>query len=137
MDVTYFNSLMIGVSLAAVSLAVMALLVGFFYFAFGLVRRISNLERRQEAFQSNLTQSIQEVLKNIPISENPGQEMALKRDELLVKLRANEISRAEAIELNDILLREKKTAQDRGDTATLVAIILGLALLASILASVK
>ena len=134
MDVTYFNSLMIGISLAAVSLAVMALLVGFFYFAFGLIRRISNLEKGQEAFQSSIAQDIQEAFKNVPVPENPGEEMALRRDGLLAKLRANEITRAEAVELNDILLKERQAAQQRGDTAALVAIILGLALLAAFLA---
>lgn len=137
MDVTYFNSLMIGISLAAVSLAVMALLVGFLYFSFGLVRRISNLETGQEAFQSKIAQDMQEAFKNVPVPKNPGEEMALRRDELLAKLRANEITRAEAVELNDILVREKGRAEDRGDTATLVAIILGLALLAAFLARTR
>ena len=57
--------------------------------------------------------------------------MAFRRDELLVKFRANQISRSEAIELSDILLREKKAAEDRKDAPALIAIVLGLALLAS------
>lgn len=57
--------------------------------------------------------------------------MALRRDELLLKLRANQISRSEAMELSDILVKEKKAAEDRKDAAALIAIILGLALLAS------
>ena len=57
--------------------------------------------------------------------------MAFRRDELLVKFRANRISRPEAIELSDILLREKKAAEDRKDAPALIAIVLGLALLAS------
>jgi len=132
MDVTYFNSLMIGISLIVVIVALIALLVGFFYFTFRIVDRVSNLERGQEAYNSRIAQSIQEALKNVPVPENPGEEIALRRDELLTKLRANQISRSEAIELNDILVKEKKAAEDRKDTATLVAIILGLALLASI-----
>ena len=56
---------------------------------------------------------------------------ALRRNELLVKLKANEISRSEAIELNDILVEEQRAAQERGDTTALVVIGLGLALLAS------
>lgn len=134
MDTGYFNSLMVGISLATVSLAIITLLAGLFYFAFRLVGRISNLEKGQEAFQSKIVQMMQEAFKNVPISKNPGEEMALRRDALLAKLRANEISGAEAIVLNDILLEERQAAQQRGDTATLVAIILGLALLASILA---
>lgn len=32
MDVTYFNSLMVGISLLVVTVAVIALVLGFFYF---------------------------------------------------------------------------------------------------------
>jgi len=133
MDMTYFNSLMIGITLITVSLAVIALLVGFFYLIFRLDRRVSNLEKGQEAFQSSIVSYIQKALKNVPVSENPGEETALRRDALLTRLRASEISRAEAMELNDILVEERQAAQQRGDAAALVAIILGLALLASIL----
>ena len=133
MDVTYFNSLMVGRSLVAVSLAVIAFLIGFFYFGIGMSRRISSLERGQEAFQSKMAESIAEVMKSVPMPENPGEEMAGRRDQLLAKLRANEITGAEAVELNDILLIDKQAAQQRGDAATLIAIILGLALLAAIL----
>jgi len=133
MDVTDFNSLMVGISLVAVSLAVIAFLIGFFYFGIGMSRRISSLERGQDAFQSKIAESIAEAMKSIPIPENPGEEMAERRGLLLAKLGANEITRAEGVELNEILLVEKQAAQQRGDTATLVAIILGLALLAAIL----
>jgi len=137
MDVTYFNSLMLGVTLATVSLGIIALLVGLLYFTLRLVGRLSHLEKGQEAFQSRIAQDIQEAFKSVPVSKNPGEEIALRRDELLTKLRANEISKTEATELNEILLRERRAAQDRGDTATLIAIILGLALLASILARAR
>lgn len=55
----------------------------------------------------------------------------LRRDELLVKFKANEISRSEAIELNDILVKEQRNAQKRGDNSASVVIGLVLALLAS------
>ena len=57
--------------------------------------------------------------------------VAFRRDELLVKFRANRISRSEAIELSDILLREKEAAEDRKDAPALIAIALGWASLAS------
>jgi len=132
MDVFYFNSLMIGISLTVVILAVIALLFGFFYFTFRVVGRVSNLERGQEAYESRIAQLMQEAFKNVPVPENPGEEIALRRDELLVRLRANQINRSEAIELNDILVKEKKAAEDRSDAVALIAIILGLALLASV-----
>lgn len=70
-----------------------------------------------------------------PHAEYP--KLALRRNELLVKLRANQISRSEAIELNDILVEEQRVAQERGDTSALVVIGLGLALLASKLGTSK
>ena len=133
MDIAYFNSLMIGITLIVVSVAIIALLVSFFIFYIRLDRRVSNLEKRQEAFQSSIVHYIQEALQNVPVSGNPGEEMVLRRDALLAKMRANEISRAEAMELNDILVKEKQAAQQRGDIAVVFAIILGLALLDSIL----
>jgi len=132
-NVIYFNSLMIGITLITLIVAVIAFLVTFFYFVLRFVGRVSDLEKKQEAFQSSIAGYIQEALKNVPVSKNPGEERALRRDALLARLRANEISRAEAVELNDILVEERQAAQQRGDTATLVAIILGLALLASVL----
>ena len=68
------------------------------------------------------------------LKEGPMVIMINRRDELLAKLRANEISKSEAIELNDLLIREKKEAEDRNDTVALIAVVLGLALLASVLA---
>ena len=64
-------------------------------------------------------------------------EMALRRNELLVKLRDNEISRSEAIELNDMLVEEQRAAQERNDTVALVAITLGLMVLAPKLVRVR
>lgn len=132
MDVVYFNSLMIGITLVAVSLGIITLVVGLFYFVFRIGSRVSNLERGQEAFESRIAQFMQEALRNLPLPDNPGEEMVSRRDELLAKLRANVISKSEAIELNDILLKEKKAAEDRRDVAALIAIVLGLALLASV-----
>lgn len=63
--------------------------------------------------------------------------MNARRHELLNKLSANSISRVEAVELNDILLQEKAAAEKKGDFAVLIAIILGLALLAAIQARSK
>lgn len=63
--------------------------------------------------------------------------MRSRRDELLDKMRANSISRVEAVELNDMLLQEKAAAEKKGDFAVLIAIILGLALLAAIQARSK
>ena len=134
MDATYFNSLMIGVTLIAVTVGIIGLEVGFFYFLHQTSKKISSSERGEIAFISRVAQEMQDVFRRIPPSENPGREMALRRDELLVKLRANEISRSEAVELNDILVEERRAAQERNDGVALVAIILGLALLASILA---
>ena len=59
-----------------------------------------------------------EVIKGMPTPK-----------ELLRKLRANEISRIEAIKLNEILNKEKQAAKERGDAAMLIAVILGQALL--------
>lgn len=137
MELIYFNSLMIGISLITVSLAIIAFLIGFFYFGFTLYRRVSDLERGQEAFQSRITEFIQDLMKGAPPLHNPRLEIASRRDYLLAKLRANEISRTEAVELNDILIKEKEASQQRGDIATLIAVILGLALLSSILAKSK
>ena len=134
MDATYFNSLMIGVTLIAVTVGVIGLETGFLYFLYQTSKKVSSSERGDNAFISRVAQEMQDVFRRVPPSENPGGEMALRRDELLVKLRANEISRSEAVELNDILVEERRAAQARNDAVALVAIILGLALLASILA---
>lgn len=58
----------------------------------------------------------------------------MRRDELLAKLRANEVSTTEAVELNDILIEEQRAAQERNDTVALIAITLGLIVLAPKLA---
>ena len=134
MDATYFNSLMIGVTLSAVTVGVIGLEAGFFYFLHQTSKKVSSWERGDTAFISRVAQEMQDVFRRVPPSENPGEEMALRRDELLVKLRANEISRSEAVELNDILIDEQRAAERRRDIIALVAIGLGLALLASILA---
>ena len=130
----YFNSLMIGIGLITVSVGIIALLAGLFYFVFRFAGRVSNLERGQEAFESRIAQFTQEVMGSVAIPDNPGEEGASRRNELLAKLRANQITRTEAIELNDMLIKEKKAAEDRKDAVALIAIILGLALLASALA---
>lgn len=62
------------------------------------------------------------------------EQTAQRRDQLLVKLQYSIITREEAIELTGILEEEKQKAKNKGDAATLIAVILGLALLASIVA---
>ena len=57
-----------------------------------------------------------------------------RRDELLCKLKANTITRNEAIELDDILAIEGSAARERGDTVAILTIGLGRALLAALLA---
>lgn len=134
MDVTYFNQLMVGITLSALCLALVALVATFIWYSVRQSTRLSDLENRQQQLQSGIVQQIQEILSQVPPSSNPGLEVVRRRDELLYKMRANTIARAEAMELNDILIRERNEARERGDTATLVAVILGLALLAAILA---
>lgn len=134
MDIAYFNSLMTGIGLIAVSAGIIALVAGLFYFVFRFAGRVSNLERGHEAFEARIAQFTQETMQSVSMSGNPSEEGVFRRNELLAKLRANQITRTEAIELNDILVKEKKVAEDRKDAIALIAIILGLALLASVLA---
>ncbi len=68
----YFNSLMVGVSLLTVSVAVLTLLIGLFYFAFRFSGRVSDLEKGQEAFESRIAQFTQEVLKGHPRAIDGG-----------------------------------------------------------------
>ena len=51
-----------------------------------------------------------------------SEEITVRRDELLVKLRANEISKTEAIELGKILAKDGKEAEERTDAKAQVAI---------------
>lgn len=57
-----------------------------------------------------------------------------RRNALLCKLKANTITRDEAIELDEILATEEDAAKERGDTVAILTIGLGRALLASLLA---
>lgn len=68
MDVTYFNLLMAGIGLIAVVLAVAGLLLGLIYCGFRLSSRLSNLEKSQEAFQSNIA----DLLKKASPSTDSG-----------------------------------------------------------------
>lgn len=137
MDITYFNSLMTGITLAAVTLAVIALITGLAYYGLRINQKVNDLEKGYLAFQSRITEYLQNVIRGLPKTDNPGHDLASKREVLLAKLRTNEISRTEAMELNDILVKEKEAAEKRGDTVALIAIILGLALLAAVLAKSK
>ena len=58
----------------------------------------------------------------------------LRRDHLLLKLQANEITRSEVMELRSILAKEKESAQKSGDVSRLVAIEISFAVLAAWLA---
>ena len=60
-----------------------------------------------------------------------------RRDELLTKLQANTISRAEALELEDIAATEYKKAWEYSDALRIIAWMLCRAMLASRLAVVR
>lgn len=125
------TNLIVGISLIALTIAVIGLFCGLIYFLFVQSRRISDLEAGFQGMQ----QEVARRLLQLPSSSGnryPPDEA--RRNTLLRKLQANTITRDEAIELNEILAAEEKAARERGDIATLVAIGLGIALIAALLA---
>lgn len=62
MDITYFNALMVGISLVTVSLAMVGLMIGLLYIAVRLSHRVSDIEANQEAFQARIAKEIEELL---------------------------------------------------------------------------
>ncbi|GEM_PF-2810293 len=128
MDIT----LIIGINLITLTIAVIGLLLGLVYFLFRETRRVSDLEVNYRALNAEVAKAIRGLSLSPGSNDDPLNE-ASRRDILLRKWQANIISRDEAIELNEILLKEKKRAEERGDTASLVAIVLGLILLGAFL----
>ncbi len=123
--------LIVGISLIAITTAVIGLSCGLIYFIFSQSRRISDLEAWRQGMQQEVARRLRQPSSSSGNSDPPDES---RRNTLLRKLEANTITRHEAIELNEILAAEEKTARDRGDTATLAAIGLGIALLAALLA---
>jgi len=128
-------TLIVGISLAVLTVAVIALLCGLFYFLFRETRRtgdrISNLEAESQAMREKVARILVQLPPGSGNSDPPDK---ARRDWLLRKFEANTIARDEAIELNEILAAEEQAARRKGDIATAVAIGLGIALLAALLA---
>lgn len=136
MDIMYINLLGVAITLGCLCIAILGSLVTSIWYFARVADRIGKLEAGQDKLREEVVGVLQERLSKVPPSSNPGTDAA-RRDELLRKFRAGAITRVEAMELNDMLLKEKEKAESRGDAATLVSIILGLALLAAISAQSK
>ena len=125
------TTLIVGISLIALTIAVIGLFCGLIYFLFIQSRRISDLEA---GFQGMQREVARRLLQPLSRSDNLDPPDEARRNSLLRKLEANTIRRDEAIELNEILAAEERMARERGDTVALVAIGLGIALVAALLA---
>lgn len=128
----------VGISLITLTIAVIGLLCGLVYFLFRQSERIAKLETQFQSIQAGIARMTRElpmtsIPPQTPNDVDPPNEVSLRRDELLRKLEANTITRAEAIELNEILVLEERRARDSGNIGAVVAIGLTIALLAAII----
>lgn len=117
-----------------VGISLIALIIGLFcglYFLFIPSGGISDLKA---GFQGTQREVARRLRQPSPSLANPGPPDESRRNRLLRKFEANTITKDEAIKLNEILAVEEKAAKERGDVAALVAIGLGIALLAALLA---
>lgn len=128
MDIT----VVVGVSLIALTVAVMGLLCGLLYFLHTESHRLSGLEAAFATLDAEWVRRVKPMLPQSETQTNPYSQA--RRDELLRKLEADRIARHEAIELSEILAEEERKARERGEIAVAIAIGLGLALLAALLA---
>lgn len=99
-----------------------------------LKERIKGLETKMEPFWK----AAQDIVPALLRQQGKGNPVPVEvRDDLLKKLQYGTITPDEGKELEDILRHELREAQDRKDTAVVLAIVLGLALIAVVLASRK
>lgn len=123
-----FARLIIGINLSILTLAVLGLLVGLVYFVFRETRRITAFKR------SIVPERISRVLE-LPSGSTSESESKSRGEQLLRKFRASEITKAEALELREILEKEKEEAQKKGNAVALVVLILNLAFLDALIAA--
>lgn len=112
------------VAAAAVITLIFLLLRG----VFSIEKRVANLETKIEPFWDALRQNVVPLLQGLTPPGNPI--TAERWDSLLIKLQSNRLTVDEAWELNAAFLEQQAAAKDKNDTTTLIAIGLGLALLA-------
>lgn len=98
---------------------------------FSLERRLTALETKMEPWWDALRQSVVPALLAIKPTGNPVTTERWR--DLVMKLQANSLSRAEAEELHNALLEQQEEAKKKNDLAVLLAIGLGLLLLSSFL----
>lgn len=112
------------VAAAAVITLIFLLLRG----ALSLEKRVTNLETKIEPFWEALRQSVVPLLQGLTPPGNPI--TAERWDSLLIKLQSNQLTVDEAWELNAAFLEQQTEAKNKNDTTALIAIGLGIALLA-------
>lgn len=71
-----FNSLMVGVNLITVTPAILALLIGLFYLALRLGKRVADLERKHELLESTMARSAKERPSSFPAAGSGGRDDA-------------------------------------------------------------
>jgi hypothetical protein len=97
---------------------------------FELKSRLTVVETKLEPFWKIISENLIDYLLQIKKGNPDG-----RREELLLKLRAGTITQSETQELETILRRELSEARQRGDTATVIAIIFLLGFIAALLAA--
>jgi uncharacterized coiled-coil protein SlyX len=112
--------------------AVITLAIVFAKGAIKLENRITRLETQIEPFWDAMRKAIGSALLGIPPKGNP---VTPERWQYLAnRLQLNALSTAEAEELNNAMIERQAEAQRNNDTAALLILGLGLALLAVLLA---
>ena len=125
-------TLALAISQAVVAVvAVVTLVVLLLRGALSLEKRVANLETKIEPFWEALRQSVVPLLQGLRPSGNPISQD--RWDLLLLKLQANQLTVEEARELNAEFVEQQAAAKQKNDVASLIAIGLGIALLAGLL----
>jgi len=119
-----YTAIAASASLAGVILLVLRIVLS-------VERRLATLETKAEPFWEFVHQIVASSLQGIRPAGNPVS--SERWQDLLSKLQYNTLSIAEARELNAAFLEEQAAAKKRNDVAVLIAIGLGLALLAVLL----
>jgi len=119
-----YTAIAASASLAGVILLVLRIVLS-------VERRLATLETKVEPFWEFVRQIVASSLQGITPAGNPI--TSERWQHLLSKLHANTLSVDEARELNAAFLEEQAAAKKRNDVAVLIAIGLGLALLAVLL----
>ena len=126
----------LGVAFTSLIVAILSV-IGLFLEHFTTRERIARLEIKVEPFwktiEGNVPALISAVIKkeNSHVKHNPNGEG--RKRELLEKLEKKTLDAQEAKELRDTLERELAEARQRGDTATIIALLLLLALIAALI----